>query len=398
MSRRRTYVSLAVLLALVGAMLGFGISTPAGALTSYTVTSTTDGAAGSLRDVLDQANADGDDSEIDLPEGATLDLDVCGAPVVDEDSNATGDLDYTEGYGLTINGNGTTIRQTCDAQRVLHAVTDSDVQIWETTITGGDPSVGTRNGGGISMTGGGDLMLALSTVTGNIAGNVGGGVFAGDSTQVFVVDSTISGNTATGSSGGGIFALRSSLVVNSTISGNTAGRDGGGIAGDTELLYATIYGNGSVADGGSGSQIALATLTSFGSVIAEGFGQPENCGFVTTSSSGWNAEDGSSCGFSDPTDQNGIDPQLGPLADNGGPTLTHLPSSTSPLLDTIPSGSCDLTYVADQRNVSRPQGSGCDTGSVEVEVQVTTTTTTTTTTTPAAVPAQPTQATPAFTG
>ncbi|MEZ5209162.1 MAG: choice-of-anchor Q domain-containing protein [Acidimicrobiales bacterium] len=52
---------------------------------------------------------------------------------------------------------------------------------------------------------------------------------------------------------------------------------------------------------------------------------------------------------------------LGPLADNGGPTLTRLPAPGSPLLDRAV-GTCG---PADQRGLPRPQGPACDTGAVE---------------------------------
>ena len=53
---------------------------------------------------------------------------------------------------------------------------------------------------------------------------------------------------------------------------------------------------------------------------------------------------------------------LGPLAANGGPTLTHAPNVGSPALDAANPSSCPAT---DQRGVARPQGPGCDVGSVE---------------------------------
>jgi hypothetical protein len=58
-------------------------------------------------------------------------------------------------------------------------------------------------------------------------------------------------------------------------------------------------------------------------------------------------------------------PQLGPLAANGGPTLTRAPADGSPAIDhggTRATG-CPAT---DQRGVSRPQGPACDIGAVEV--------------------------------
>ena len=67
--------------------------------------------------------------------------------------------------------------------------------------------------------------------------------------------------------------------------------------------------------------------------------------------------------FDGDNDQTGVsDPLLGDLADNGGPTLTHLPKLGSPALD---SGQCVAGIFNDQRNVSRPQGGICDRGAVE---------------------------------
>ena len=49
-----------------------------------------------------------------------------------------------------------------------------------------------------------------------------------------------------------------------------------------------------------------------------------------------------------------------------------LPAGTSPLLDRIPVASCQAGDAAavttDQRGVTRPQGTGCDVGAVEVAV------------------------------
>mgnify|MGYP001817491866 FL=1 len=63
-------------------------------------------------------------------------------------------------------------------------------------------------------------------------------------------------------------------------------------------------------------------------------------------------------------DQSSTDALLGPLADNGGPTLTHAPGAGSPAIDFAGAGDCPAT---DQRGEARPQGAGCDSGSVEQE-------------------------------
>lgn len=60
----------------------------------------------------------------------------------------------------------------------------------------------------------------------------------------------------------------------------------------------------------------------------------------------------------------GQDPLLGPLADNGGPTLTYLPDAGSPVID---AGDATLSpFGYDQRSLDRPQGAAVDMGSVEV--------------------------------
>lgn len=66
------------------------------------------------------------------------------------------------------------------------------------------------------------------------------------------------------------------------------------------------------------------------------------------------------------------EPKLGALADNGGFTPTMLPGAGSSAIDAGSAATCANTYVnnRDQRGVSRPQGSGCDIGAVEVQGDV----------------------------
>jgi hypothetical protein len=56
------------------------------------------------------------------------------------------------------------------------------------------------------------------------------------------------------------------------------------------------------------------------------------------------------------------DALIGPLADNGGPTLTHALLDGSPAIDAADDAACPAT---DQRGVPRPQGAACDIGAYE---------------------------------
>jgi hypothetical protein len=102
-------------------------------------------------------------------------------------------------------------------------------------------------------------------------------------------------------------------------------------------------------------------------------GTPDNCSFNpnTVTSFGYNVTDtdGVECDLTDPTDQTLTDPLLDALANNGGPTETHLLSTASPAIDSGDETHCPLL---DQRGFVRP-GDGdlngtlvCDVGAVEL--------------------------------
>lgn len=97
--------------------------------------------------------------------------------------------------------------------RVFDVVNGSDATITGLTVSGGnppdDPNQNNNSlGGGISKFGAGDLELNEVVVSDNTAPNgVGGGIFNGDATLT-IIDSTVSGNSA--SRGGDIFNQSSS--------------------------------------------------------------------------------------------------------------------------------------------------------------------------------------------
>ncbi|NWJ48722.1 MAG: hypothetical protein HXX08_22925 [Chloroflexi bacterium] len=89
-----------------------------------------------------------------------------------------------------------------------------------------------------------------------------------------------------------------------------------------------------------------------------------NTGGILTDG-GYNLESSTgsyTCGFSG-TSKTTIDAKLGTPGDNGGATPTIALLSGSPAIDAIPAASCVVT--ADQRGISRPQGTGCDIGAFE---------------------------------
>ena len=151
-----------------------------------------------------------------------------------------------------------------------------------------------------------------------------------------------------------------------------ANNGGGGFSSDgcagIDAVNSTFSGNGiSIPNNYCGpSWLSSSTITG-------GVGAPQDTLFVTSTilagycgplvSGGYNLiGDTTGCSIVGDTSTNitDVDPKLGPLADNGGPTPTHRPLIGSPAIDVIP-----CSGGVDQRGVARPQGPGCDIGSVE---------------------------------
>jgi FG-GAP-like repeat/FG-GAP repeat len=219
-----------------------------------------------------------------------------------------------------------------------------DLTISGVTLTGGN-GVGNfdTNGGAISASG--SLTLDGVYITGNSvpASSFGGGLYIAGGARIS--NSTISGNTSFNHCGG-IDNRGSATIVNSTISSNTApnGPSLGAAfcnSGFADFRNVTITGN---SGGWVGGISNAGTLVVGNSVIAGNTGiYPEigaNGGTVT--SLGGNLI-GDSPGDSTNTqglislqlsDLRDVDPKLGPLQFNGGPTPTHALLLRSPAIDT----------------------------------------------------------------
>ena len=241
------------------------------------------------------------------------------------------------------------------------------------------------DGDGGAIANAGTLMVSNSMITGNEAGGSGGAILAYG--NVTVIDSTFSTNSAS-VGGGGIASYDTLTVTNSTFSHNSASY-GGGIFNDAGALtvinstFTNNNGGGIVHEGEDRDLVIVGSLDVTGSIMADNPGG--DCqvwsGPVSIRYSLMKDTGPSACDLTDGVNGNliGVDPLLGPLADNGGPTETHALQAGSPAIDAIPSGAavaaadgqavnlvCNgLVPDRDQRGVPRPQGNGCDIGAFE---------------------------------
>ena len=233
-------------------------------------------------------------------------------------------------------------------------------------------------GGGILTSGG--LTLTDVVLRDNTAQHGGGLAYGLPGGLLQLTNVTLSGNSAT-SDGGGLWTenRQRTLLTNVTISGNTAGSRGGGIAnlhGSVVLDHGTVTGNRAAEGGGlytsGGSPMGASAQISLAATIVAGNAAGGNCAGPLTAivSRGSNLEDRDTCGLRAAGDLITTDPRLGPLADTGGSTPTHVPRPGSPAID-AGRPACPPP-ATDQRGVVRPQdgdGDGravCDIGAVEL--------------------------------
>jgi hypothetical protein len=278
---------------------------------------------------------------------------------------------------LTVDGN--------EAHRVFSIASRVAAELRGITITRG-----ATNGDGGGIHNDGTLVLTHATVSANSAASDGGGIW--NQGMLTLVDSTVSGNKSS-ASGGGIENNSGSLELRrSTISGNTAIAGGGGAIESTGsatllIINSTVSGNNPTAGRGAieSDGDAMVILSTLQQLPAGGDGylwggggwivfintilNGECTGWLPVESFGSIESPGDTCGlwYEDRVHVPEEELNLGPLQDNGGPTLTHLPGPGSVAIDAIePDMFCvEFGVDTDQRGVGRPQGELCDVGSVE---------------------------------
>jgi hypothetical protein len=221
------------------------------------------------------------------------------------------------GGGITVSGGG--------AVRVFDITLGSgeEAVLRNLTIANGKH---TGSGAGIVMRGSSDSWLRVenSTITGHAA--FSWPAIAGVST--LLVNTTVSGNTSTTTTSTSPTVLSTRLtLVNSTIAHNV----GAGVNSGALVLRNSIISNNS----------------------------DDNCtnGSLLNTYEGKNLSDDDTCGG--PLEIAIADPQLSPLADNGGPSRTHAISVGSPAINA--GAACSVTV--DQRYA--PRDAQCDLGAFE---------------------------------
>jgi hypothetical protein len=258
-------------------------------------------------------------------------------------------------------------------------VDSGDVTVSNVDLTGGLTGL-VVNGGNAEFSGGrisaadagaitsAELELDNATVTANTAveaaANPGG--------SLVVLSSTLGGATDTNGAqfGSGIAINGGTLfLTDSTVTANK----GGGLNLEGSAL-ATVERSTVAGNGGPGISQSQSTAFVSGTVLARNSGG--DCSGVVNDAH-YNLSDDTTCGFSSTNgDLVGVHPKLGPLAQNGGPTETEAPASTSRVVDAIPLNAQSQQPASnplclsgtDQRGVARPQpaGGACDMGAVEL--------------------------------
>ncbi len=201
------------------------------------------------------------------------------------------------------------------------------------TFTG---NTSVRDGGGMHNNHYASPTLTNVTFSGNDGGYAGGGIVNWDHGNPTLTNVTFYANSAIDMGGGMASSYASSPTLNNVTMNANHATQGGAIY--NEVSHTII--NNSILYGNPGGEIyddaSLPSVDVTYSIVQGGYPGTGNLD---------------------------VNPLLGRLQDNGGFTPTMAPVMTSPAIDAGDSASCPAT---DQRGVTRPQGSGCDMGAVEV--------------------------------
>ncbi|MCB1094131.1 MAG: right-handed parallel beta-helix repeat-containing protein, partial [Verrucomicrobiae bacterium] len=294
------------------------------------------------------------------------------------DSGSFGEGPLLIDKGLTLQGDGVanTSLDGDYANRVVEVLipgSDEKVTFRDLTIKNGRET----SGAGVRIETGGDVCFERVVLRDNIASISGGAILMDSSNEVVLRDSLVTANSAETFGGGGIqLGVGTLRIVNSTLSGNTAVGDGGAIEnadGGVFLVNSTVTANTASEDGGIGKGATTITNSIVaGNIATENVDSPDG---QINRSFGWNfvgvltrsqpnVHTFESTGLA-------IEQLLAPLADNGGPTMTHalLPGTVlvDGGVDSVALDTAGTFLEFDQRGAGFPRvlGAAVDIGAYE---------------------------------
>jgi hypothetical protein len=232
-------------------------------------------------------------------------------------------------------------------------------------LKNGNAGSGVTYGGAITDSGA--LSLNNCTLSSNTA-YYGGAIFNNHGALLTLSGCTLSGNSAV--YGAGIYSYNDCFITNCTVANNTASSEGTLINafGLLNLLQCTVSSNSAgQGDGGIdnlGPAIVDNSILANNGIDLVNFANSQVTFFGTDIllsgvNNGTVVPDGTIIS---------LDPMLGPLANNGGPTLTMLPHPGSPAINAgLTSDAAGIPY--DQRGPGFPRvvGPAVDVGAVEVQ-------------------------------
>jgi hypothetical protein len=281
--------------------------------------------------------------------GGGLETDGSGKVFVNSGTVISGNTSVNQGAGIWL-----------DAITVGTVDQGANLTINGATIANNTAFAADNDGGGVGNAGNGTVTIENSTIANNYVNGIGGG-FGDENNQgtLIVVDSTFVGNTAIGN-GGGIQEGGASTTINdSTFTANASQGMGGGLSVQSAAftLNNTIVA-GNFADNGGMNFVGpapdvLAAITS-GTGDFIGIGDANLTGI--TNGTAFNRIG---------TAAAPLDPLLGPLQNNGGPTQTEAPLPGSPVLDAGVNSVVPAGLTTDQRGAARVVNVTVDIGAVE---------------------------------
>jgi hypothetical protein len=264
------------------------------------------------------------------------------------------------GSGITVSGGG--------MNRVFQIDAGINVVINGLKITGGEAPAFVPGGGIYNF---GSLTLSNSTVTGNVA--VSGGGIANANTGTMIMSGDTVNNNLSDSDGAGISNSGKLTIINCTIAANVTGSanaHGAGIANTGVLMMAnsTVAHNTQLGVGSDGAGIFTSggELDLLNTIVfnpnSGAATQDDVLGQITRAQASLfgSGTSGIAAGGDLGGNHFGVDPLLGPLQDNGGPTATMALQSGSPAIGNGASTSLvpGLSVPAtDQRGDARPANS-----------------------------------------